>query len=154
PSAMGRSRNGGRCGRGEVGSMTHHPLDNLEKWFRTYFCYPNEHCATAHMLWMAHVRMLERCEVSPRLLFSSPEPGSDKSNLLRATSFICGADGHEGFVSVSVSAAVLARGSQRQDEACEIEIETWGADLRPIFIDEVDKKYANVNTEDLTTTEV
>jgi hypothetical protein len=42
----------------------------------------------------------------------------------------------------------MARGSQSIKG--DSESQTWGADLVPLFIDEVDKKYANFNTEDTT----
>jgi hypothetical protein len=132
--------------------MNYCRLDPMETWLRGYFHLPNDHCWVGFILWLAHVRILHECEVSPRLFLSSARPGSGKSNLLRMASFLAGAEGREGRISGSISAAVLARGYQGKQG--KKQINTFGADLCPIFIDEVDKKYQNVKTEDVATTEI
>jgi hypothetical protein len=132
--------------------MKYHALDLIENWLNKYFVLPNEHCVTAILLWLAHTRLMDEAAVTPRLLLLSPEPSSGKTTLLQALSFLCSPAPHGG-TRGSVSAAVLAR-SARKDKDGNATVETWGADLPPMFIDEVDKKYRSKDTEDVRTTEI
>jgi hypothetical protein len=132
--------------------MSYCALDPIEKWLSQYFILPNNHCMTAILLWLAHTRLMEEAAVTPRLLLLSPEPSSGKTTLLQALSFLCSPEPH-GRTRGSVSAAVLAR-SARKDKDGNATVETWGADLPPMFIDEVDKKYRSKDTEDVRTTEI
>lgn len=54
-------------------------LDDLTAFYRTYMALPNRHCAPVMALWAAHTYMAHNADVTPRLVFQSPEPGSGKT---------------------------------------------------------------------------
>ncbi len=132
--------------------MNYNALDLIENWLRKYLILPNIHCVTAILLWLVHTRFMDEAAVTPRLLLQSPEPSAGKSTLLQILSLLCSPAPH-GRIRGSVSAAVLAR-SARKNKDGNVTVETWGADLPPMFIDEVDKKYRSKDTEDVRTTEI
>jgi hypothetical protein len=65
--------------------MTYTPLDRLENFFRRYVVYPNEHALTAHVLWIPHTYLMSLWDITPRMGFFSPEPGSGKSRALECS---------------------------------------------------------------------
>jgi len=65
--------------------MSYSPLDLVENYFRRYVVYPSEHALTAHTLWIPHTYMMELWDITPRMGFFSPEPGSGKSRALEVS---------------------------------------------------------------------
>jgi Protein of unknown function (DUF3631) len=123
-------------------------LDHIEQWLRRYLHYSNKHCATAHVLWCAHARLMEHWDISPRLGFFSALPGSGKTNALMLTSYLCAPDGRAGDVSVSISPAAFIRKAEEQ--------EGRQPDLHPQFMDEIDGLYsaASVDANAALTTQI
>lgn len=60
-------------------------LDDVKVFLARFVVYPSEHALIAHVLWIAHTRLLDACESTPRIAFLSPEPGSGKSRALEVT---------------------------------------------------------------------
>jgi hypothetical protein len=54
-------------------------LDDLTAFYSHYMALPNKHCAPTMALWNTHTYMTEHADVTPRLVYQSPEPGSGKT---------------------------------------------------------------------------
>lgn len=54
-------------------------LDRVEAWLRRFVAPPSPEAMTAIVLWAAHAHCMDAWDSTPRLFFSSPEPGSGKS---------------------------------------------------------------------------
>lgn len=65
-----------------VGGML---LDDVQTFLSRFVAYPSPHALIAHVLWIAHVWLMDYWESTPRLAFLSPEPGSGKSRALEVT---------------------------------------------------------------------
>ena len=72
--------------RGSATSATAlHVLDQVEDFLARFVAYPSDDERVAHVLWVAHTWFMDEWEETPRLFFSSPEPGSGKSRALDVT---------------------------------------------------------------------
>jgi hypothetical protein len=60
-------------------------LDDVRAYLGRFICYPSEHAAVAHTLWVAHAHLMPCWESTPRLAFLSAEPESGKTRCLEAT---------------------------------------------------------------------
>jgi hypothetical protein len=60
-------------------------LDDVKAFLARFVVYPTEHELNAHVLWIAHTRLLDVWESTPRIAFLSPEPSSGKSRALEVT---------------------------------------------------------------------
>ncbi|MFD6676066.1 DUF3631 domain-containing protein [Rhodococcus zopfii] len=115
-------------------------LDDITEWLRWYSVYPDEHCAPTYALWLAHTHASVAFYVSPRIIFSSPEPGSGKTRDLELGALLA----HNPRLTISASTAAIYR---RISAALEDEL------LPPTFFyDEVDAIFgrgASPQSEDL-----
>ncbi|MFB6820314.1 DUF3631 domain-containing protein [Streptomyces virginiae] len=57
-------------------------LEEVEAFHRRFNVFPNEAAYVAVVLWDAHAHLIECFEITPRIAFLSPEPGSGKSRAL------------------------------------------------------------------------
>jgi len=115
-------------------------LDDVTAFLRHYSVYPNEHCAPAYALWIAHTHASTAFYITPRIIFSSPEPGSGKTRDLELGSLLA----HNPKLTISATtAAIYRRIAQAADEG----------ELPPTFFyDEVDAIFGRTvtpQTEDL-----
>ncbi|MBD8057231.1 DUF3631 domain-containing protein [Rhodococcus ruber] len=115
-------------------------LDDVTEFLRWYSVYPDEHCASAYALWLAHTHAVSAFYVSPRIIFSSPEPGSGKTRDLELGALLA----HNPRLTISATtAAIYRRISASVDEG----------EMPPTFFyDEVDAIFgrgASPQTEDL-----
>jgi hypothetical protein len=62
-----------------------HLLNDVRAYLSRFVCYPSEHAAIAHTLWVAHAHLMPAWESTPRLAFLSAEPESGKTRCLEAT---------------------------------------------------------------------
>ena len=115
-------------------------LDDITAFLRWYSVYPNEHCAPTYALWLAHTHAVTSFYVSPRIIFSSPEPGSGKTRDLELGVQFA----NTPRLTISATTAALYR---------RIAAATDEGELPPsIFFDEVDAIFgrtANPQVEDL-----
>lgn len=90
---------------GKAESPPEDALARVETFLRRFVAYPSEHCAVAHVLWIAHTWVMDAWENTPRIGFLSPEPGSGKSRALEVTELIVPRPVH----AVNVTPAYLFR---------------------------------------------
>lgn len=64
-------------------------LTEISDLFTKYTVLPNEHCATVLALWAAHTWISGAFYTSPRLVLSSPVPGSGKTRVLELLELVC-----------------------------------------------------------------
>lgn len=64
-------------------------LTEISELFTKYTVLPNEHCATVLALWAAHTWISGAFYTSPRLVLSSPVPGSGKTRVLELLELVC-----------------------------------------------------------------
>jgi uncharacterized protein DUF3631 len=57
-------------------------LNDVTTFVSRFFAFPSEHCAPMFALWCAHTWVADAFYVTPRLILSSPEPGSGKTRVL------------------------------------------------------------------------
>jgi hypothetical protein len=57
-------------------------LDQVRDFVARFSAFPSEHCAPMLALWYAHTWVADAFYVTPRLILSSPEPGSGKTRVL------------------------------------------------------------------------
>lgn len=86
-------------------------LAEVESFLRRFVAYPSEHCAVAHVLWIAHTWVMDSWENTPRIGFLSPEPGSGKSRALEVTELLVPRPVH----AVNVSPSYLFRKVSDED---------------------------------------
>lgn len=63
----------------------------IEEAFRflgRFICYPSPHTQVAHALWVLHTHLMPNWDITPRIAFLSPEPGSGKSRALEVTGYL------------------------------------------------------------------
>lgn len=60
-------------------------LEEVHGFLGRFVAYPSADAHTAHVLWIAHVHLMEAWESTPRIAFLSPEPGSGKTRALEIT---------------------------------------------------------------------
>lgn len=60
-------------------------LDDVDAFLGAYVIYPGEPMRHAHVLWCAHTHLMDCWESTPRIFFSSPEPGSGKTRALEVS---------------------------------------------------------------------
>jgi hypothetical protein len=60
-------------------------LSDALTYQKRFVCYPSEHAAVAHALWVAHTHMMDAWESTPRLAFLSAEPTSGKTRSLEVS---------------------------------------------------------------------
>lgn len=80
-------------------------LDTITKWLAGYVVFPNSHCAPTRALWAAHTWVSPSFYTTPRIILSSPVPGSGKIRVLELLEGIC----HAPFMTVNSSTAALYR---------------------------------------------
>jgi hypothetical protein len=85
--------------------MSYTPLDRLENFLKRYVVYPNEHALTAHVLWIAHTYMMGLWDITPRMGFTSAEPGSGKSRALECSRRVA----HNPMPTASITGATFMR---------------------------------------------
>jgi len=115
-------------------------LDDVTAFLRHYSVYPSEHCAPTYALWIAHTHASMAFYISPRIIFSSPEPGSGKTRDLELGALLA----YKPKLTISATtAAIYRRIAQSTDEG----------ELPPsFFYDEVDAIFGRTTspqTEDL-----
>lgn len=64
-------------------------LDEVEAFFRRFLALPSPEAMTALVLWAAHTHCMDAWDATPRLLASSPEPGSGKTRVLELLATVC-----------------------------------------------------------------
>lgn len=64
-------------------------LDAIEGHFRRFLVLPSADAFVALVLWAAHTHLLDAFESTPRLLVTSPEPGSGKTRVLELLATVC-----------------------------------------------------------------
>ncbi|MGV9715176.1 DUF3631 domain-containing protein [Rhodococcus pyridinivorans] len=115
-------------------------LDDVMAFLRFYSVYPNEYCAPAYALWIAHTHASTAFYISPRIIFSSPEPGSGKTRDLELGALLA----HKPKLTISATTAAIYRRIAQSTDAGE---------LPPsFFYDEVDAIFGRTSspqTEDL-----
>ncbi len=57
-------------------------LDQVHDFVTRFSVFPHEHCAPMLALWYAHTWAADAFYITPRLILSSPEPGSGKTRVL------------------------------------------------------------------------
>ena len=110
--------------------MTYCPLDLVENYFRRYVVYPSEHALTAHTLWIPHTYLMDLWDITPRMGFFSPEPGSGKSRALEVSRRVA----HNPMPTASITGAAFMRMVHDGDYT--------------IFIDELEGIYTNAAARD------
>lgn len=60
----------------------HEILDQVRDFLARFSVFPSEHCAPMLALWYAHTWVADAFYTTPRLIVSSPEPGSGKTRVL------------------------------------------------------------------------
>ena len=80
-------------------------LDDLTAWIEKYTVLPNEHAAPTLALWAAHTWVSPAFYTTPRLVLSSPVPGSGKTRVLELLALVC----FNPKMTVSSSTAALFR---------------------------------------------
>lgn len=60
-------------------------LDLVGTYLSRFIVYPQPEALRAHVLWCAHTHLLEQFDSTPRLVFTSADPGSGKSRALELT---------------------------------------------------------------------
>jgi hypothetical protein len=60
-------------------------LNDVRTYLGRFICYPSDHAAVAHVLWVAHAHLMSAWESTPRLAFLSAEPESGKTRCLEVT---------------------------------------------------------------------
>ena len=110
--------------------MTYSPIDLVENYFGRYVVYPDEHARTAHALWIPHTYMMSMWDITPRMGFFSPEPGSGKSRAIEVSRRVA----HNPMPTASISGAAFMRMVHEGNYT--------------IFIDELEGIYANAAARD------
>lgn len=80
-------------------------LCEVERFLSCFVCYPTASARVAHTLWIAHTWLMNQWDVTPRIAFLSPEPGSGKTRALEVTAPLVPRSIH----AVNVSPAYLFR---------------------------------------------
>lgn len=80
-------------------------LDELTVWIEKYTVLPTEHVAPTLALWMAHTWVSPAFYTTPRLVLSSPVPGSGKTRVLELLNLVC----FDPKMTISSSTAALFR---------------------------------------------
>lgn len=60
-------------------------LTEVDRYLARFVSYPTPSARIAHVLWIAHTWLMDEWDVTPRLAFLSPEPGSGKTRALEVT---------------------------------------------------------------------
>lgn len=110
--------------------MTYSALDLVENYLRRYVVYPSVHALTAHALWIPHTYMMSLWDITPRMGFFSPEPGSGKSRALEVSRRLA----HNPMPTASITGAAFMRMVHEGDYT--------------VFIDELEGIYANAAARD------
>lgn len=80
-------------------------LDLIAAYLARFVTYPSHHAHAAHVLWCAHTHLLDVFDTTPRLVFTSADPGSGKSRALELTELFA----HNAVHSVGGSTAWMVR---------------------------------------------
>lgn len=88
-------------------------LDDIAAWISRYAILPNEIDAKVLALWAAHTWIATELYTTPRLVISSPVPGSGKTRVLELLEHICS----DPRLTVSSSPAALYRRIARAHES-------------------------------------
>lgn len=80
-------------------------LDEVDQFLARFVSYPTPSAQIAHTLWIAHSWLMDHWDVTPRIAFLSPEPGSGKTRALEVTAPLVPRSIH----AVNVSPAYLFR---------------------------------------------
>lgn len=83
----------------------HVVLDDTMAFIRRFCVFPGEDALIAVTLWAAHSHMVEHFHVTPRLVLSSPEPGSGKTRVLEVLDLLV----PESMFSLSASSPAIFR---------------------------------------------
>ena len=60
-------------------------LLEVRDFLNRFVAYPDDYCANAHTLWIAHTHLMDAWESTPRIAFLSTEPESGKTRALEVT---------------------------------------------------------------------
>ncbi|MBB5807047.1 hypothetical protein F4560_006815 [Saccharothrix ecbatanensis] len=80
-------------------------LDQVRDFVARFSAFPHEHCAPMLALWYAHTWVADAFYITPRLILSSPEPGSGKTRVLEIAQHLT----REPEMTAGGSAAALVR---------------------------------------------
>ncbi|SDD68049.1 DUF3631 domain-containing protein [Actinokineospora iranica] len=80
-------------------------LDSVRDFVSRFSAFPSEHCAPMLALWYAHTWVADAFYITPRLILSSPEPGSGKTRVLEIAQHLT----KEPEMTAGGSAAALVR---------------------------------------------
>lgn len=83
----------------------HEVLDQVRDFVARFSAFPSEHCAPMLALWYAHTWVADAFYTTPRLILSSPEPGSGKTRVLEIAQHLT----REAEMTAGGSAAALVR---------------------------------------------
>ncbi len=114
--------------------MSYCPLDLVENYFKRYVTYPSLHALTAHVLWVVHTYLMALWDITPRMGFFSPEPGSGKSRALEVSRRVA----HNPMPTASITGASFMRMVHKGDYT--------------IFIDELEGIYGSAAARDANST--
>ncbi len=83
----------------------HKILDQVRDFVERFSAFPSQHCAPMLALWYAHTWVVDAFYITPRLILSSPEPGSGKTRVLEVAQHLTRAPE----MTAGGSAAAMAR---------------------------------------------
>ncbi|WP_411721994.1 DUF3631 domain-containing protein [Mycetocola sp.] len=113
-------------------------LDAVRGFLTRFIVFPSDHAAIACTLWAAHTHVHRAFDMSPLLLFSSPTPGSGKSNSLDLVTKLA----PRRLLASHMTASLIAREINADPEAAPL----------TIALDEYDTiwgRHGNSDTESL-----
>jgi hypothetical protein len=94
-----------------TGTTGEEVLQSVADFLSRFILYPCEHSRVAHALWVLHTHLMDRWDSTPRIMFSSAEPGSGKSRALEASEPLI----PRPMLAVNVSPAYLFRKVSGED---------------------------------------
>lgn len=83
----------------------HEVLNQVRDFVARYSAFPSQHCAPMLALWYAHTWVADAFYITPRLILSSPEPGSGKTRVLEIAQHLT----NQPEMTAGGSAAALVR---------------------------------------------
>ncbi|MFC0116002.1 hypothetical protein [Kibdelosporangium aridum] len=83
----------------------HEVLNQVRDFVARFSAFPSEHCAPMLALWYAHTWVVDAFYITPRLILSSPEPGSGKTRVLEIAQHLT----NQPEMTAGGSAAALVR---------------------------------------------
>jgi hypothetical protein len=86
-------------------SIAHEILDEVRAFVLRFVVFPDAHCSTGLVLWIAHTYLIAELESTPRLAVISAEKQSGKTRVLELAQLLA----HEPLLTANISPAALYR---------------------------------------------